>query len=85
MSIRRSLAAWLCPKMARNEERYFRLHNQASTVHRWLNGEAADVAQWLMETDADHWRSIDAKAIGELPPDIQKFREYLHSRRTKAA
>lgn len=85
MDIRRYLAEWLCPKMAKNERRYFRFHNQASTVYRWCDGEAADVAKWLMETDQNYWRSLDDKATGELPHDIQKFREHLHARRAKAA
>lgn len=84
-NLKRWLAERLCPDMARNESRYYRLYGQITTVYRWCDGEAAAVARWLVEGDANHWRELDEKPIGDLPPDIQAFREYLHKRRTKAA
>jgi len=84
-NLKRWLAGVLCPEMARNANQYFRLYGQITTVYRWCDGEAADVAQWLVEGDTNHWRSLDEKPIGVLPSDIQAFREYLRNRRVKAA
>ena len=82
MKIIRQIAAWLAPDMARNEQRYYYLRNQVSDAHRWLgeHKDAADLAQWLLELDADHWRALGTSPIGTLPSRIDDFREVLRRR-----
>lgn len=81
--MRRWLAGLLCPDMAKNADRYWYLRTQISTVHRWLNGEGADVAQYLMDQEADHWRPLNAPAGARNTPwEIGAFREWLYRKRS---
>lgn len=81
MKLRTWLAEWLCPQMARDAKRYFYLRDQCSTVHRWCDGEAAMVATYLMEQDADHWRALGERIERETPHEIMKFRQTLRDKR----
>ena len=81
-NIRRRIAAWLDPDVARLVDHYWYLQLRVQEAHRWLGErpDAADLAQWLLERDADHWRTLGTKSAGKLPQDISDFRDHLRRR-----
>ena len=84
--MRRWLAILLCPEFALAERRYWYLWHQVDEVNKWCDGEARDVTRYLLDQDADHWRSLDAPAGARATPwGIQRFREWIYKKRAQAA
>lgn len=62
-------------------EKYFNIMSDMHQAYRWLNGEAAETVQWLLEMHRDKWRGIHEPPISKMPPDISDFRAYLYAKR----
>jgi hypothetical protein len=79
--LRRRIAAWLDPEMARKADRYDRLVLWIDDRH-WLTKfpDAYDAMTRLAEMNRDYWRPIEAPATGTLPHDMHEFRERLRRR-----
>jgi hypothetical protein len=80
---RKFLASRLDPEAALKARRYEFLRMELNDAHRWL-GEFYQIEcfiNWLRERDTDHWRRLDEKPVGKLPPDISGFREFLRKER----
>lgn len=77
------LKRWNARRLKDREDakRYFYLRLQIDDVHKWCDGEARSVAQWLLEYDTDMWRALDVKPIGTLPSRIDGFRRWLYEQR----
>jgi hypothetical protein len=87
MSLRETIARWICPSLGKQADRFHYLWHQADDCHRWLSEfpDASDAALWLKERDRDHWRKLDEPATGKLPSDLQYFRDFLRARRDNPA
>lgn len=80
--MRRWLATKLCPEFEIADRRFWYLWHQVDDVNKWCDGEARDAAQWLLDQDSDHWRSLDAPPGARATPwGIQQFREWIYKRR----
>jgi hypothetical protein len=75
------IARWLSPELSNQADRYWRMWHDADDVHKWCNGEARSVGQWLLERNHDHWRALDEPSIGKLPQTISDFRTWLYRQR----
>ena len=73
-------ARWLAPELAKQEERASRLWHLAESLRTWNAGHvpiASLCGQWILDHDANYWRSLDEQPVGNLPGDISGFREHL--------
>jgi hypothetical protein len=83
--MRRWLASILCPEMERDARRYWYLWHQVDDVHKWCDGEARDVGQFLLDQDFNHWRSLDTRPRHNTTyGGISGFREWLYRKRQSA-
>lgn len=81
-SLLRELVAAIFPDVFLDADRYHYLRNQVEVVHRWCDGEAADVADYLLAHDSDHWRALGEAGLNKpFPLEISRFREWLYARR----
>jgi len=87
MRRRNRVARWLDPHTSRDADRYYYLIGKVSEAYRWLGDheDAADLAQWLIESDNSHWRRLGEPSSMSLPHDIYDFREHLRRRRSAKA
>lgn len=77
--IRRALAKWLAPEMAKDQERYYRLRSSLSTLRDYSAGikPVQVVLQHAIDMDADYWRPIGHKSRDLYSSDPMQFREEL--------
>jgi hypothetical protein len=90
MSIKRSIAGWLCPELVAESDRHWRMRVDIQEKVRWLGHDFPMVEVVLARIAIDdlNWsRSIDEKAMqqeypnlgGHWPSDIYSFREKMRS------
>lgn len=81
--LKRMIAAWLAPDMARGAERHRRMVSNGTDAFFWLGEfpEAQAALKWMVDDDRNHWRSLDEEARGSLPGDIGRFRDVLREGR----
>lgn len=86
MTLKVWLAEKLCPDMARSARRYEYLWHQVDDVHKWCDGEARDVAAYLLDADYNHWRPLGSEAKTRTTyGGISVFRNWLYCRRNQPA
>ncbi len=85
--MRRWLATLLCPEMERDAQRFWYLWHQVDDVHKWCDGEARDVAAFLLDTEFNHWRRFPGEEARTRTTygGISVFREWLYRKRATPA
>ena len=68
---------WRWWRKTPDDVRYHMLIGRIQELHRWCDGEAADVARWLLEHEV-------GRGSATLPRDIWNFRELIRSKRAKS-
>lgn len=63
----------------RDAERYRRVMCQIHTLHRWCGmfPQVEATAEWLMDGDFNHWRSLETEGKFKWPGEISEFRSRL--------
>lgn len=90
MSLKRTIAGWLCPELVAESDRLFRLRADMSEKIRWLGHDypMVEVVISRMIVDDTNWtRRADEKALtleypnlgGWWPPEISSFREKMRA------
>lgn len=85
MTIRETLARWLCPELGRKADKHHYLWHRIDESMWWLSAypEISAAMQRLIELDRDHWRGLDEPATGVMPHQIHDFRSMLEQRMAK--
>lgn len=77
--MRETVARWLCPQLAEKADRYTSLIGRMSDNYWWLGEfpDAQDTVRHYLDSEHNRWRSIGLPPRGNLPDDINGFREHL--------
>lgn len=68
MSIRRAIAEWLCPELAKNSQELWRLKVEMSAKCRWLGHDFPMVEVVIARLLVDSHNYM--RPLGELPKDL---------------
>lgn len=68
-------------ELERKAQGYWHLQEQLKTIERWMDGEAANTAQWLREGDYNYTRKLGEPPVLGLPETIDRFRDFIRAQR----